>query len=86
MTQKRILRAKPRPIGRERDKLLRNAFRLHWAGAEDTEIVEILSRLNAENADAASLELFAMVNQLLDELVETTGVSRDSALARLQPW
>jgi len=86
MTQKRILRANPRPIGRERDKLLRNAFRLQWAGAEDTEIVEIISALNSDDADAASLELFSMVNQLLDEVVELTGISRDSALAKLQPW
>lgn len=84
MTQKRILRANTRKVARERDLLLRDAFRLSWADPDDPEITDLLSQLIAGDSAETTQELFEMVNRLLDEVTETTGETRDAALGRIQ--
>lgn len=84
MTQKRILRANTKKVARERDLLLRDAFRLFWVDLDDPEVENLLSELVTGDPTQTTRELFEMVNKLLDEVVETTGETRDAALARLQ--
>ncbi len=84
MTQKRILRANARKVVRERELLLRDAFRLSWADIDDPEVVNVLGQLAEGSPDGTAVELFGMVNRLIDEVAETTGESRETVLARLQ--
>ena len=84
MTQKRILRAITRNAARERDLLLRDAFRAYWADLDDPEVLELLGRLADDDADGTASLLFGMVNRLIDEVVESTGESREVVFARLQ--
>ena len=84
MTQKRILRAITRNAARERDLLLRDAFRAYWTDLDDPEVLELLGKLADDDADGTASLLFGMVNQLIDEVVEATGESREVVFARLQ--
>jgi hypothetical protein len=86
MTQKRILRAASptRTTVRERDKMLREAFRLYTVDADDIEVEKLLVRLADETPDGVTFRLFDMVNVLVNELSGETGTSRDELLARLQ--
>lgn len=84
MTQKRILRAKARGTARERDLLLRDAFRASWADIDNPDTVNVISQLVQADPDLTALQLFAMVNRSIEEILEVTGESRDVVLARLQ--
>lgn len=84
MTQKRILRANARKVVRERELLLRDAFRLSWADIDDPEVVNVLGQLAEGHPDGTAVELFGMVNRLINEVAESTGESRETVLARLQ--
>ena len=84
MTQKRILRANARNTARERDLLLRDAFRAYWADLDDPAAVNLVSQLAQEEPDEIALQLFGMLNRLIDEVTEATGETRDVVLARLQ--
>lgn len=84
MTQKRILRAITRNAARERDLLLRDAFRAYWTDLDDPEVLELLGKLADDDADGTASLLFGMVNRLIDEVVEATGESREVVFARLQ--
>jgi len=84
MTQKRILRAKARGAARERDLLLRDAFRTYWADLDDPEVANLVSQLAKDDPDQTALELFGMVNRLIDEVSEASGETREIVLARLQ--
>ncbi len=84
MTQKRILRAKARGAARERDLLLRDAFRTYWADIDDPDAPDLIAKLAQDDPDLTALQLFAMVNRLIDEVTEISGESREVVLARLQ--
>jgi hypothetical protein len=84
MTQKRILRALARKVVRERELRMRDAFRLYWVDVDDPDVDTLLGGLTQEDPDGTALQLFGMVNRLIDEVTETTGESRDTVLARLQ--
>lgn len=84
MTQKRILRATTKAVARERDLMLRDAFRAYWAELDDPKVADLLSQLAQGDPDETARELFGMVNRLLDEVIETTGETRENAYARLQ--
>jgi succinate dehydrogenase flavin-adding protein (antitoxin of CptAB toxin-antitoxin module) len=84
MTQKRILRAKARGAARERDLLLRDAFRAYWADIDDPDVVNLVSQLTQDDPDLTALTLFGMVNRLIDEVTEVSGETREVVLARLQ--
>lgn len=84
MTQKRILRAKTRSVARERDLLLRDAFRTYWADIDDPDTANLISQLIQDDPDPTALQLFGMVNRLIDEVTEVSGESREVVLARLQ--
>ncbi len=84
MTQKRILRAKARDAARERDLLLRDAFRAYWADIDDPDVANLVSQLVQEDPDVTALQLFGMVNRLIDEVTEVSGESREVVLTRLQ--
>jgi hypothetical protein len=83
MTQKRILRATMRQVARERDLLVRDAFRLYSADVDDPEVAALLSKLAEQDPDDTAQELFAIANWLIDDLAESTGATRDEVLARL---
>lgn len=84
MTQKRILRAKARTVARERDLLMRDAFRAYWADIDDPDAVNIVSRLAQDQPDDTALKLFGMVNQLIDQVAEQSGDTREVVLSRLE--
>lgn len=84
MTQKRILRANARKVVRERELLLRDAFRAYAADIDDPTAVNLISQLAQDDADDTAVQLFGMVNRLLDEVVDATGDSRESILTRVQ--
>lgn len=84
MTQKRILRATTKAVARERDLMLRDAFRAYWADLDDPKVADYLSQLAEGDRDETALELFGMVNRLLDEVIEISGETRENAYARLQ--
>lgn len=84
MTQKRILRANARKVVRERELLLRDAFRAYAADVDDPAAVDIIGQLAQDDPDETAVQLFAMVNRLMDEVMVATGDSREAILTRLQ--
>lgn len=83
MTQKRILRAAARRATRDRDTMMREAFRLYAADIDDPDVVNVLSALATENPDMTALQLFGLANRAIDELVEASGSERAEVVARL---
>jgi len=84
MTQKRILRANARSAARERDLLIRDAFRASWADPDSPETEKLLVGLAADDPDLTAHQLFGMVNRLIDEITEVTAETRDAVFARAQ--
>ncbi|MCX6397946.1 MAG: hypothetical protein NTV23_15770 [Propionibacteriales bacterium] len=83
MTQKRIVRAQARGAARERDLLLRDAFRAAWADNDDA-VADLLGQLVERDPDLTADQLFGMVTTLLEEVTDLSGETREAVLARLQ--
>lgn len=73
MTQKRILRANTRKVARERDLLVRDAFRLYAVDPDDPEVVSLISKLVEEDPQATALAFFGVATELVVQLAEATG-------------